>query len=234
MTGRATCGLFLLLSIGAFATACGSSDAAPPPPSGQGGSDSAGTGGTGVAGTTGTGGTASAGKGGSGTGGAATAGTGGTATAGAAGKAGSGPGGAGGTANAGAGGTGTAGSGTAGSGTAGSGTAGSGTAGSGGTPVACTNAMDAPIVAMKDATANNASMCGQMCFLNGNQEQCATDCMKMKSGFSMGCASCWGAVIACGIKNCAGQCIGGSMSQGCIDCNNMFCVPAFDTCAGKP
>ena len=202
MTGRATLGLFLVLSLGVIA--CGSSSAAPPPPpSGEGGSGGAGTGGAGTGGATGTGG--------AGAGGAATAGTGGTSSAG---KGGSGA--------------------TAGAGGATAGAAGTGTGAGGATPGACTNPMDAPIVAMKDATANNASMCGQSCFLDPDPSKCAGTCMQMKAGLSAGCATCWGAVIGCGIKNCAGPCIGGSMSQGCIDCNNQFCVPAFDTCAGKP
>jgi hypothetical protein len=72
------------------------------------------------------------------------------------------------------------------------------------------------------------SACGHSSW--GNQDK-ATSCMKSKEGYSDGCATCFGATIACTASKCMTKCIAGETAA-CKQCVADNCNSALETCSG--
>ena len=115
-------------------------------------------------------------------------------------------------------------------GTGGSATTGTGTStGTGSTVMnACTNAADAAVLMTKDAKTISAD-CGKQ---NLAAEPATFNCIKMGTGLSDDCTSCYDDSVVCAADHCIGMCITDPMSQPCTDCRQMYCVPAFQKCSG--
>lgn len=94
---------------------------------------------------------------------------------------------------------------------------------------ACLDSSDQAILAAGLGTTPND--CGFAC-IGQIDATCATMCVQMKSGLSMGCATCWGGVIQCDIQHCLGECLAPD-SQTCRDCNTQFCDQDFRACSGS-
>jgi hypothetical protein len=61
---------------------------------------------------------------------------------------------------------------------------------------------------------------------------CVASCLQTKDApITAACSACWGTVVACGAQHCASQCLNGQ-STACDTCTDMYCTPAFNTCAG--
>ncbi len=93
---------------------------------------------------------------------------------------------------------------------------------------ACTNAADTMIRTDKDVR-TIAAGCGQKSLGDPMQTY---DCIKMGTGLSDNCTTCYADSVVCAAKNCLSKCLSAPMSQECSDCRQMFCNPAFDACSG--
>jgi hypothetical protein len=93
---------------------------------------------------------------------------------------------------------------------------------------ACTNAADTAVLMTKDAK-DIAASCGQT---NAAAEPATYNCIKMGTGLSDDCASCYDDSVACAAEHCLTLCLSDPASQPCIDCREMYCVPAFQSCSG--
>lgn len=93
---------------------------------------------------------------------------------------------------------------------------------------ACTNAADTTIVMSK----NLGKIVGDCASSKLGMEPATKDCIKMGTGLSDPCVTCFDDTVGCVFKNCLGECIGGSGSQACTDCRAAKCDPAFVACSG--
>lgn len=93
---------------------------------------------------------------------------------------------------------------------------------------ACTNAADTMIRTDKDVRTISAG-CGQKSLGDPMQTY---DCIKMGTGLSDNCTTCYADSVVCAAKNCLSKCLSDPASQACSDCRQMFCNPAFDACSG--
>ena len=97
---------------------------------------------------------------------------------------------------------------------------------------ACLNAADAAIVMSKDVKAIT-TMCGQE---NGGAEVATKNCIKMDTGLSDDCASCYSGQVACVAEHCLGaegKCLIAPNDQLCTDCRKMYCVADYEACSGN-
>lgn len=97
---------------------------------------------------------------------------------------------------------------------------------------ACKDAADAAIIMMKDVKGITTT-CGQM--TAGNEAQTRT-CIKMGTGLSDDCASCYSGEVACVAEHCLGaegKCLIAPDAQLCTDCRKMYCTAAYETCSGN-
>lgn len=96
-------------------------------------------------------------------------------------------------------------------------------------PGACSNPDDAMVLDGIDVEME-ARTCGNMCFGGAT---CVTNCMEML-GLSSACATCFGSVSACTVRECIAEC-SGSDEMACTDCRvREGCVSAFEACSGLP
>ena len=97
---------------------------------------------------------------------------------------------------------------------------------------ACTNAADAAIITSKDVKGITTT-CGQM--TAGNEAQTRA-CIKMGTGLSDDCASCYSGEVACIADHCLGaegKCLLAPDAQLCTDCRKMYCTTAYEACSGN-
>lgn len=64
------------------------------------------------------------------------------------------------------------------------------------------------------------------------QEPATKDCIKMQSGLSDACTTCYDDTVQCVLMNCLGQCAADPSSTACQMCRDQNCTPAFHTCSG--
>jgi hypothetical protein len=95
---------------------------------------------------------------------------------------------------------------------------------------ACTNAADLGIVQTKDVK-KIAEDCGKT---NLAMEPATKNCIKMGTGFSDGCVTCFDDIVQCVAMKCFQQCFADPGSAGCLACREKECNPAFETCSGLP
>lgn len=95
---------------------------------------------------------------------------------------------------------------------------------------ACTNAADQAIVTTKDV----AKITGDCAQASLGAEPATKNCIKMGTGLSDPCVTCFDATVACVVANCFFQCSTDSASQACTDCRAAKCDPAFVMCSGLP
>ena len=107
-------------------------------------------------------------------------------------------------------------------------TSATGSTGTGAMMGACTNAADMTIVMSKDL----GKIVGDCAQSKLGMEPATKDCIKMGTGLSDPCVTCFDDTVGCVFKNCLGECIGGSGSQACTDCRAAKCDPAFVACSG--
>lgn len=94
-------------------------------------------------------------------------------------------------------------------------------------PGACSNADDAMVLDGIDV-AMEARTCGNRCFGGAT---CVTGCMEML-GLSSACATCFGSVSACTVRECITECSGGD-EMACTDCRvREGCASSFEMCSG--
>ena len=93
---------------------------------------------------------------------------------------------------------------------------------------ACTNAGDMTIIMSKAI----GKIVGDCASGKLGMEPATKDCIKMGTGLSDPCVTCFDDTVGCVIKNCFSECIGGSGSQACNDCRVAKCDPAFVACSG--
>jgi hypothetical protein len=93
---------------------------------------------------------------------------------------------------------------------------------------ACTNAADTAILMTKDAK-TIAADCGKANLAN---EPATYNCIKMGTGLSDDCTSCYDDSVVCAADHCIGMCLTDPMSQPCTDCRAKYCIPAFQACSG--
>jgi hypothetical protein len=103
-----------------------------------------------------------------------------------------------------------------------------GSTGTGAMMGACTNAADTMILMSKDI----GKITGDCASSKLGMEPGTKDCIKMGTGLSDPCVTCFDDTVGCVFKNCLGECIGGSGSQACTDCRAAKCDPAFVACSG--
>ena len=103
-------------------------------------------------------------------------------------------------------------------------------AGGAGPMNACTNAADQAIAMSKDLAAI-VGKCGQD---NLGQEPATYDCIKMMTGLSDDCVTCFDGTVQCVVMSCFSECIADPGSQACTDCRAMHCDPVFEACSGLP
>lgn len=95
---------------------------------------------------------------------------------------------------------------------------------------ACTNAADQAALGMVDI-AMVAEDCGRMCF---GGRTCVIMCVERDAGISNACATCFGDVSQCTLRNCLRECSGSDM-MACDSCRAMAgCTSAFEACSGLP
>jgi hypothetical protein len=46
------------------------------------------------------------------------------------------------------------------------------------------------------------------------------------------CLTCFGEVVACGVKKCFVSCLVSPPTESCLSCTSKFCTPAFKNCLG--
>jgi hypothetical protein len=63
-------------------------------------------------------------------------------------------------------------------------------------------------------------------------EPATYNCIKMGTGLSDDCTSCYDDSGACAADKCLNKCLVDPMSQACTDCREMYCIPAFKACSG--
>jgi hypothetical protein len=95
--------------------------------------------------------------------------------------------------------------------------------------------MDAALISAHGATIEtDVNNCAQQNF--GGEPATKTCIEGIKpdgtNTLSKACADCYDGAVACGASMCLTQCIGGSMSAGCMSCVAQKCTPAFNTCSG--
>ncbi len=103
-----------------------------------------------------------------------------------------------------------------------------GSTGTGAMMGACTNAGDMTIIMSKAI----GKIVGDCASGKLGMEPATKDCIKMGTGLSDPCVTCFDDTVGCVIKNCFSECIGGSGSQACNDCRVAKCDPAFVACSG--
>lgn len=93
---------------------------------------------------------------------------------------------------------------------------------------ACNNAPDLAVLAM-DTIEPIIERCAGTTF---GREPATTNCIRDMSGLSAGCSMCFGGSVACVVRACFTECIGGASSPACVRCRDENCTPAFVTCSG--
>ncbi len=93
---------------------------------------------------------------------------------------------------------------------------------------ACTNDADKAISASKDVP----KIVGDCASSSFGGEPATKNCIKMGTGFSDPCVTCFDDNVGCVIKNCVFQCSSDSGSPDCVSCRAMNCDPAFVMCSG--
>jgi hypothetical protein len=92
---------------------------------------------------------------------------------------------------------------------------------------ACTNGGDQKILKEK----NVEQIVGQCAKDNLGAQPGTKNCIKMKTGLSDGCTTCFSDVVDCTVQKCLAQCLNGD-SPACKMCREQNCLPAFKTCSG--
>ena len=115
-------------------------------------------------------------------------------------------------------------------GTSGSTSSASGSTGSGMAMGACTNAPDLAITMSK----NVAKITGDCATASFGAEPATKKCIKMGTGLSDPCVTCFDDTVACVVAHCLNECAVDSGSQACKDCRATNCDPAFKLCSGLP
>lgn len=95
---------------------------------------------------------------------------------------------------------------------------------------ACTNASDGAILMSKDAKKITTD-CGKT---NVGQEPATKNCIKMGTGLSDPCVTCFDNLIQCVVSKCLNQCFSDPNSAACTTCRKQNCDPAFEMCSGLP
>lgn len=109
-------------------------------------------------------------------------------------------------------------------------TSATGSTGTGAMMGACTSAADTMILMSKDI----GKITGDCASSKLGMEPGTKDCIKMGTGLSDPCVTCFDDTVGCVFKNCLGDCIGGSGSPACTACRAAKCDPAFVACSGLP
>jgi len=94
----------------------------------------------------------------------------------------------------------------------------------------CKNAADEMIASTKDVAGISATCAKQ----NLGNDPAITMCIKMGTGLSDGCVTCFQGEVDCAINKCLTPCLADSMGAACTACRAMNCDPAFVMCSGLP
>jgi hypothetical protein len=95
---------------------------------------------------------------------------------------------------------------------------------------ACTNPADEHVVRNGVNLHDLAQQCGLMCL--GQMQPCIDACVAGATGFSAGCAACWGATVSCANSLCVFPCSLSDDAQDCDDCRDSLCNDFYEGCAG--
>lgn len=98
----------------------------------------------------------------------------------------------------------------------------------------CQNATDCPGVASGDVR-KAAEVCGLGECISAKDSACAIACISKATGATDACADCYGAAVACTLKNCFDKCSADPEADECKACQvDKGCRETFNTCSGLP